>query len=62
VIPVLPAAAALVLVRAVERDEETQPRTKSMANAAATVAYAALAFHAVLCVILLVGVFFEIVA
>jgi len=62
VIPVLPAAAALMLVRAVENDEETPPRTKSMANAAATVAYGALAFQAALCLIVLVGVFFEIVA
>lgn len=60
VIPILPAAAALMLVTAVER-EETAPRTKSMASAAATVAYLGLALQATVCVVLLVAVFFRII-
>ena len=62
VIPVLPAAAALMLVTAVERDEAASPRAHSTANAAATVAYIALAFQAMVCLVLLVAVFFRIIS
>ncbi len=54
-IPVLPAAAALMLVRATESEHRSE-RTAKMAGSAATIAYLDLAFHIAICVALLLGI------
>lgn len=59
IIPIVPAAAALMLVRATEApltDIPLSPSAQSVAGAARTMAYVSLTIMVVLCAILLLGI------
>lgn len=65
IIPIVPATAALMLVRATESpltDIPLSPSAQGVANAARTMAYVSLSIMVALCAFLLLGIFGRVIA